>query len=134
MVMGAMLASCASPINSHQKAELNVYRAKGYEVTEKNPGTGAALGILPGGGSFYSRNYGLGVLNLLLWPVSILWDPISGHDGSESINYYATKQNVSKMQGKELAKLNDQLEMKAITSEKYMLEKNKIEQKYSSEI
>ena len=34
---------------------------------------------MPGGGSFYGREYGLGVVNLLFWPLSSLWDPVSGH-------------------------------------------------------
>ncbi|MFN7950126.1 MAG: hypothetical protein U0610_00220 [bacterium] len=44
-------------------------------VRTKSTGTAFALGFLPGGGSFYVGNYGLGVLDLLLWPFSVLWDP-----------------------------------------------------------
>jgi hypothetical protein len=45
-------------------------------IPEKNPKTAAALGILPGGGSFYVRSYGIGLVDLLLWPFSIIWDPL----------------------------------------------------------
>jgi len=45
------------------------------DVRTKSTGTAFALGFLPGGGSFYVGSYGLGVLDLLLWPFSVLWDP-----------------------------------------------------------
>jgi hypothetical protein len=44
-------------------------------IPEKNPKTAAALGILPGGGTFYVRAYAWGFFDLLLWPLSIIWDP-----------------------------------------------------------
>lgn len=133
ILMAGLLNGCATPLNSAQDAELKSYRAKGLEVKEKNPGTGAALGILPGGGSFYTRNYGLGVVNLLLWPISVCWDPVSGHDGAESINYYATKADVSKKMNKEMSALDTQLQTKAISTDEYVLRKGQIERKYSAD-
>jgi len=44
------------------------------EIKIKDPGAAAAFAFLPGGGSFYTGQIGLGVLNLLLWPFSVLWD------------------------------------------------------------
>lgn len=44
------------------------------EIKIKDPGAAAAFAFLPGGGSFYTGQIGLGVLNLLLWPFSIIWD------------------------------------------------------------
>jgi len=44
-------------------------------VRDKNPAMAFGLGILPGGGSFYVRSYGLGVFSMLTWPFSVLWDP-----------------------------------------------------------
>jgi hypothetical protein len=70
--------------------------ASGIATQEKNPTTGALLGLLPGGGSFYAREAGFGVLNLLLWPASILWDPVSGYDGSMAINYQVSLANIRK--------------------------------------
>src|ERR1022692_915926 len=87
-------SGCATMLTSEQKREYHDYQAKGLVVQEKSPGAGAALGILPGGGSFYARAYGWGVVNLLMWPISILWDPVSGYEGSVTINYYATKASV----------------------------------------
>ena len=91
ILIAVSLGGCATPLNSAQKREYQGYQARGIAIEEKNPGTGADLGLLPGGGSFYNREYGFGVVNLLFWPLSILWDPISGYDGSLSINYFATK-------------------------------------------
>jgi len=89
-------SGCAASLSSQQKAELKSYETAGQAVKEKNPGTGAVLGLLPGGGSFYTRRYGLGALNLLTWPLSILWDPFNGYNGSQTINYYATVEQTGK--------------------------------------
>ena len=121
---------CASGLNTHQKAELRHYEAQGLAVQEKHPGTGAALGLLPGGGSFYGREYGLGVVNLLFWPLSILWDPVSGHDAAESINYTATKARVRRLQQKELDALDERLQTGQIDVAQYTLEKRKVDKKY----
>lgn len=43
-------------------------------VDVKNPYTGAVFGLLPGGGSFYTGELGLGIADLLTWPISPLWD------------------------------------------------------------
>ncbi|QEY65295.1 hypothetical protein FXN65_25760 [Metapseudomonas lalkuanensis] len=123
---------CATGLNSAQKAELDHYEARGLAVVEKNPGTGAALGLLPGGGSFYGREYGFGVVNLLFWPLSILWDPISGYDASRAINYQATKAHVDKLKEKEIQALDDQLGAKQIDLAQYTLEKRKIEKKFDA--
>jgi hypothetical protein len=75
-------------------------------VEEKSTGTAAGLGLLFGGGSFYTRNYGLGVVNLLFWPLSICWDPVSGTNGAENINYYATKEHVRQLKKKDIKVLD----------------------------
>jgi hypothetical protein len=55
------------------------------EIPDKNAGLAFGLGFLPGGGSFYVGSYDLGVLDLLLWPISIVWDaPISAARASKS--------------------------------------------------
>ncbi len=132
MLVGAILAStgCARGLNSYQKNELRHYEASGLMVEEKNPALGTALGLLPGGGSFYGREYGLGVVNLLFWPLSILWDPVSGHSAAETINYHATKHHVSKLENLEMDQLEDQLAQNQIDMTQYTLQKRKIESKY----
>lgn len=128
--VGLSCGGCASGVTNIQKQELNNFRAKGYYQEEKSVGTAAALGILPGGGSFYTRNYGLGVVNLLLWPISVLWDPVSGTNGAESLNYAATKANVEKLRRNEIRDLDEKLAAGQIDSSDYLLMKNEIERKY----
>lgn len=133
LILSAMLASgCATPLNSNQKQELRGYQAKGLAVEEKNPGAAAGLGILPGFGSFYVREYGAGVVNLLLWPASILWDPVSGYEGAQSINYWATKHRVEQLESKEISRLEDQLMLETIDNKVFVAEKREIEEKYSA--
>jgi hypothetical protein len=126
------LSGCATPLSTAQKQELQGLKAKGYAVEEKNPGAAAALGILPGFGSFYVREYGAGVVNLLLWPASVLWDPVSGYEGARSINYYATMHKVDRLEERELSSLEDQLMIDAIDNREYVMEKREINEKYSA--
>jgi beta-glucanase (GH16 family) len=117
-----------------QKRELEVYKQQGLAVEEKNPAIGVVLGFLPGGGSFYVREYGFGVIDLLFWPVSILWDPINGANGANSINYTATKMYVNQLRQKELDGLQERLRLSEIDAKQYSVEKDKIERKYSGDL
>jgi len=50
------------------------------EIELKDPATAVVLGVFPGGGSFYTGRFGLGVADLLLWTFSPLWDaPLAWH-------------------------------------------------------
>ena len=82
---------------------LTAMERDGVLIEEKNPNTGIVLGLLPGGGSFYAREPAFGVVNLLMWPASILWDPISGSDGAKSINYELTKHHLHSEKNKEIS-------------------------------
>ncbi len=126
----SLITGCASGLNSYQKAELDHYEAKGLVIEEKSPGAGAALGLLPGGGSFYGRSYGIGVVNLLFWPVSILWDPVSGYDAATAINYHATKVHVDDLKSKAMDDLDTQLAGGEIDLTQYTLKKRKVDDKY----
>lgn len=127
----ALTAGCANGLNSFQESELAGYRARNLAVEEKSPGVAAGLGLLPGGGSFYGRSYGYGVVNLLFWPLSILWDPVSGHNAAESINYQATKAHVANLKSQELDVLGAKLDADEIDLKRYTLDKRNIEEKYS---
>ena len=50
-------------------------------IKAKNPKTAAILGILPGGGSFYTGAYVLGTFDIVFWICgSTLWDaPLAWH-------------------------------------------------------
>lgn len=126
-----VMSGCATKITLKQEKELDVYKAKGLYVEEKSTGAAAGLGLLPGGGSFYAREYELGVVNLLLWPASILWDPISGVYGAERINYRATKLDIDEKEHNELALLEKDFEDKKIDQDSYINQKRKIEDRYS---
>lgn len=130
----SLFTGCASGLNSMQAQEYKTWESKGLLVKDKDPGTASALGILPGGGSFYVGEVGLGIVNLLMWPASILWDPISGNNGAKSDNYYATKSAITKKQDTEIRELDDQLSLKRITMETYVKMKKDIEKKYSGDI
>ena len=131
IVATVLFTGCASKINSGQEKELSTFKAKGLYIEEKSVGGAAALGILPGGGSFYTENYGLGIANLLLWPVSVLWDPVSGYWGAESINYYATKQKVDVDKKGKLQAIERELEDGKKTKEEYIKQKREIEDYYN---
>jgi hypothetical protein len=128
----ALTTGCATGLNSTQEAELAHYRANNLAVQEKDPGLAAGLGILPGGGSFYSRSYGFGVVNLLLWPISIFWDPVSGYGGAESINYQATMAHVLTLKNRDMNALDAKLASDEIDLKRYTLEKHKVDEKYAS--
>lgn len=125
-----LTTGCATGLNSTQESELAGYKANNLAVQEKSPGLAATLGILPGGGSFYGRSYGFGVVNLLLWPISILWDPVSGYDAAESINYQATKAHVSSLRKRAMDDLDSKLASDQIDMKQYTLERRKIDDKY----
>ena len=131
LLMVVVLGGCASGLNSMQKREYAAFKQDGVLIEEKKPGTAFALGFAPGCGSFYVREPGYGVLNLLLWPLSICWDPISGVNGAQSINYDATKHYLKREQEKEMEALDDKLQLGEINNTRYVTEKRKITQKYS---
>lgn len=127
----SVMSGCATGLNSMQEREYQAMKTQRVLVEEKSPGTGAALGVLPGGGSFYVREPGYGVVNLLFWPLSILWDPISGYEGAKAINYDLTKHKLKRDMEREIASLDDKLTTGQIDNLAYVTEKNKIQGKYS---
>lgn len=109
---------------------MQFFNQKGYTIEEKNLAAAAGLGLLPGFGSFYVREYGLGIVNLLLWPVSVLWDPVSGYDGAQVINYSATRESIHRKMKKEIKALDEALMQEQITRDQYLLKKKAIEEEY----
>lgn len=126
----SLMSGCATGLNSMQEREYRAMEASNVLVVEKKPGTGAALGLLPGGGSFYAREPGLGLVNLLFWPVSILWDPVSGYQGSMAVNYDMTKHKLKREMDAEISELDNQLTLGELDSRAYVTQKKKIEKKY----
>jgi hypothetical protein len=99
-------------------------------VKEKNPTTGAWFGLLPGGGSFYGRSPGMGIVDLLLWPLSVLWDPVLGFELSKKVNYDVTVAEMGRAKAKELSDLENDRDLKKIDDATYVTRKREIEQKY----
>ncbi len=129
----SMATGCATGLNSLQEKEYSAMEAANVIVEEKSPTAGAWLGILPGGGSFYARRPGLGIVNFLFWPLSICWDPVSGYDGSQVINYNVTKQKLKRDMQKEMTVIDDKHMAGQLDTAAYLREKRKIEEKYDFE-
>lgn len=127
--------SCTS-LNSTQSRELAEWKSQNLKVEEKNEALAAGLNVLPGIGDFYNGNIGLGVVNLLSWPVSVLWAPIGGASGAAETNYYSTKTHVENLTKKKQALITDLQSaamMKQITSEEYYIATEKIKNMNLSE-
>jgi hypothetical protein len=116
---GGAATGCAS-MTAVQMADYKEMKAGGLAVQEKNPGAAAALGVLPGGGSFYTRQYGLGVLDLLLWPYSVLWDPFIAYNEAEALNYSASRSHVRRIKSEQMAELERQLEDREIPQDEFI--------------
>ena len=86
---------CTDPmygLKDTQKTDLRAWEDQGVEfVQEKNPATATALGFFIGLGAFYTDQPALGVIDLLTWPISILWEPWIVPAEANKINYNATK-------------------------------------------
>jgi hypothetical protein len=93
LLLFTILYGCASELNPTQKLELEEVKKIRPDIytEEKNPVVGAFLGLILGGGSFYTGNIGSGIINLFFWPGSMFWDPINGYNGALYVNYNATK-------------------------------------------
>ena len=131
ITLACLVAGCVTPLNSRQKSEYESLAARGLLVEEKDPKLAAVLGVLPGGGSFYTGEFGLGIVNFVVWPYSILWDPISGADAAKKINFYATVAEMEANRDSEFKQLDRQLEDGDLTQAIYLKKKREIEDKYS---
>jgi len=98
LMVTAILFSCTSSVFAKNYAERIMeqkYRkalTMGCEhIEEKSPATAAILGLLPGGGSFYTGAMGLGVADVVLWPFgSTLWDSPLAWNRAKKINMEET--------------------------------------------
>lgn len=114
-------SSCAS-LNNRQEKDLRSWEQDGVAIQEKDPTTGAWLGILPGVGSFYTGQIGLGIVDLLTWPLSVCWDPAAGYQGAKVRNWEASSVYVEKLEKNRkvaLDKLEDLHDRNSITEVDY---------------
>ena len=127
-----LITSCVSGLNDNQERKLIAMKSQFPEFyqEEKSSGTGILLGFLPGGGSFYTRHYAIGVVDLFTWPASIFWDPVNGNNGAKEINYYSTISAINRQKKKEMDKLDQEFLEKKVSQDMYVILSRKIEKKY----
>ena len=105
-----IFCSCSS-LNHHEQVSIRSLQSHGITIDKPtgnwdkpaSPAGAALLNILPGFGNFYlamgnagdSSHYVYGALNLLVWPISVLWGVPEAAIDANSINkreliYYYT--------------------------------------------
>ena len=126
-VFSILLFTGCSTLSVQQKQQIDEYKAKDLYVQEKNPSTAASLGLVLGFGSFYVNKPGMGILDLLLWPPSILWDPFIAFAEAEQINYRATLKNVDVQYKARMRTIERDLEDKKISEKEFLTQKRAIE-------
>jgi len=102
----ALLCSGCISLSRSDKENLRVIKDAGLGVTDeqvKSVATAGALNILPGFGNFYlaigtdeSEQWIVGFMNLLFWPVSVVWGIPEAAIDANTLNkretaYYYTK-------------------------------------------
>jgi hypothetical protein len=130
LLVSVMCFTSCTSLRSSQDRELKTWQAKNLEVQDKKPAIATALNVLPGIGDFYNGNIGLGVVNLLAWPFSVLWAPIGGASGADEVNYYATKSFVDELESNK-KKVKNEAESALVTGQmtkdQYFVVNQKIE-------
>lgn len=99
LALTVSVASCGM-LDKQERIQYEAWKEDGTLIVEKNPNTAWGLGFLPGGGSFYMGNPALGIVDLLLWWPSIMWDGPINHTAAERLNYEATLDALSGEQTK----------------------------------
>lgn len=90
-----LIAGCSDPhygLKKWQIDNLRTWEDEGqHVVVEKKPETATVLAFFIGLGAFYTNEPVLGVIDLLFWPFSILWEPWIAPALANKINYEATE-------------------------------------------
>ena len=129
--VAVLLCGCANGLTPRQTQEYRSLESRGLLVEEKSPSTAAWLGLLPGCGSFYAREPGYGVLNLLTWPISMLWDPISGQRSATVINYQASVARIHREQLRDEELARRERQDRVIDDEELKARLRAIKEKYA---
>lgn len=122
-----LLTGCMSGI---QKQQYLMWEQDGQLVNEKSPALAAGLGLLPGGGAFYTGETGVGIIGLIFWPVSILWEPFVSLDTAQMRNYNATYRQQKNKMLRALKALNEERKRINMDSETYKFKKREIHEKF----
>ena len=70
------------------------------------------------------------MVNLLFWPLSILWDPVSGYDASQRINYTATRVHLEKLRQRDFDELQRLADNGALDGATLARKRQDVETKY----
>jgi hypothetical protein len=89
VVISFTLGGCNS-LTTHERAQYDAWVESDQLVKEKSPTGALYYGLLPGFGSFYVGNMWLGAIDMLLWPISIVYDGPIARENAYRINYEAT--------------------------------------------
>ncbi|HEY4707857.1 MAG: hypothetical protein A2054_06200 [Deltaproteobacteria bacterium GWA2_55_10] len=94
-----MLASCSS-LSTMETNMTEIIDSKGYSAPSeklKDPTTAAALNVLPGFGNFYlaygtkdGDHWVYGLVNMALWPYSIIWSVPEAYIDAPTVNKKVT--------------------------------------------
>lgn len=133
VLLALLLLSGCSSLNAIQESDYQKMKAEGVLVEEKNPTLAACLGFLPGCGSFYTGNYVLGAVDLVTWPVSVLWDPIAGYNEARVLNYKSSQACIQRIKKREMNELEAARDDGRVTQVEYNQTKRSIESKYGFE-
>jgi hypothetical protein len=130
LMLASPLVGCTT-LTTIQECDYQKMKADGVLVEEKNPTLAAALGVLPGCGSFYTGNYVLGAVDVVTWPLSILWDPIAGYNEARVRNYRATQFAIERDKKRELTQLEAARDDGRITLVEFNQSKRALETRHS---
>lgn len=104
VMAGALVSGCESLTASEKETARDLHHFGIDTEQEYSPGTALGLNVLPGIGNFYLGQIGYGVLNLLTWPVSILWGVPQAWADAKTLNekytvdYYKTRDGQERLQ------------------------------------
>lgn len=96
LILLLLVANGCASMNRAQEIEFEEWEKSGAVIEDKNPALGAALGVLPGCGNFYTGNVGYGLASVLLYPLSIAWEIPAGYHGSRLRNWESTRYHLSR--------------------------------------
>lgn len=130
VLVASPLIGCTT-LTTIQECDYQKMKTEGVLVEEKNPALAAALGVLPGCGSFYTGNYVLGAVDVITWPLSILWDPIAGYNEARVRNYRATQYAIERDKKRELTQLEAARDDGRITQVEFNQNKRALESRHS---
>jgi hypothetical protein len=130
-IVVVVLACGCTPMSYQQKTNNNDMDEKGYYVKEKSKGGAVALGFLPGGGSFYTGRWGVGIVDLVLWPLSVAWDPVVGYTEARHRNYRASWDHATAIKKQRAAALTREHDDMGMSREVYESEMADLNEEFS---